>query len=366
MIPTDVWQYILDHHIFNHSDIVKILMLNKYYYTTLKIHKIIFHKDTTNKHLANPIYNSVVYADFRGVKKVSDVSTMPYLRYLYANNKIKLSTVTSNTLVTLSTNKNIKALKNKSNLRTLISEHFSIENNYDFSGLDLEVFEMYERLECDISHMKNLHTLVVKHASDDALAKIDVEKVTILYEPNNVSHMQKLKELIISEHAESRNVAAPHLEKLIIKNGPYARISAPIPALPYLNELNISSFRYIRDDILENVNVVKLNISGCARISNISHMTRLRYLDCSGTEVDQKSIDKLSLTMLVMNNNKNIHSLRHMTGLKELYCSGPKVNITDESIKGLQLEVLIANDNRHITRKIVRKANDRRAYAFKK
>ncbi len=127
----------------------------------------------------------------------------------------------------------------------------------------------------------------------------------------------------------------------------------------FYNRLEIHNFFYIDskylnildDKIISNYSfIMQLNASFNQKITNLSHLTKLRKLDASGTKstINQDSITTLNLIELNVDFNKNIKNLNHMTSLQKLKASCNS-GIDDNGIKKLNLVELDASSNNKIT-----------------
>lgn len=177
-----------------------------------------------------------------------------------------------------------------------------------------------------------------------------------LFRPMNIDYLCNLKCLYMS----NVTIVSPmfkylNLEKLHIPlcNG-HIRLNH-MTNLKYLNidsypTSHIHEYRQLRQkDIMGLVNLKYLSMYGNKRITDLSHMVKLKYLfamRCPG--ISQKGISSLNPKKMYIDNNDLITDVSFMTNLKVLSVTDCG-QINDQSIRGLDLTKLYCDNVKKIT-----------------
>lgn len=105
-----------------------------------------------------------------------------------------------------------------------------------------------------------------------------------------------------------------------------------------LNKIKIVNGSNLKQNDIIGLNLNYFKIGGYPDISDVSFMTHLKYLSCSGfyCKIDQNGICGLNLKTLLAHDNTKITNVCFMKNLKKLDCSG-MCGINHEGITGLDL-----------------------------
>ncbi len=184
-----------------------------------------------------------------------------------------------------------------------------------------------------------------------------IKSLNLNYNKNNfdLNFLSKLKELYIKNTSITNdNVKKLNLEKLNIT------FCEKITNINHMSNLKILYAGYdfsINDDSIKNLNIEELYVYGNENISNINHMTKIKVLDASyiclntifESGIDDNGIKNINLEELYANDNKKITNVNHMTNLKILH-AGDECGIDDFGIKDLiYLEELYVGQHLNIS-----------------
>jgi len=85
-------------------------------------------------------------------------------------------------------------------------------------------------------------------------------------------------------------------------------------------------------------NIQSLDISNNPNVTNIYHLKYLKFLNASGScELNTKSINKLNLTKLILQNNDKITNINKLTKLEYLDISNNDTNLKLDNLKKLKI-----------------------------
>ena len=128
-----------------------------------------------------------------------------------------------------------------------------------------------------------------------------------------------------------------------------------------LRRLILYDCNELDNKLVENLNLEYLRI-GVTNISQLGHMTRLRYLDCSTPcnnfrNRNRIDFENLNLEALVAAGNMSIDKISHMTNLRFLDCS-KGCSITENDLEGLNLRFIKSKGNKNVKLRDISKEDE--------
>jgi Leucine-rich repeat (LRR) protein len=203
----------------------------------------------------------------------------------------------------------------------------------------LEILDFNEFPSFDINHLHHLQALIMRGS------KTGIEDFNNLTQLRYLTYCGKrceMSSLNMFTNLTSLNI--PHtaippkgiknLTNLVHINISGNRGKYNLNNMPKLKHISMYGCDFGNKNINKLVNVESL-YCGRTGITDISHMIKLRRLDCSNTEITQSSINNLQgLTFLECKNNPNIVSVNHLQYLRSLTISSGSV-VGQQGITGL-------------------------------
>ncbi len=361
-LPMCLLQYIFD--MLKTKDQINFRKTNKKHYNLsikrIKLNKIDF---IDNFILSQPVFTKLEYINLNNCKKmlITDFNDLKHLHTLVLKRPI-ITAINPDCLQNINLKKlTLTGVTNKiqinhmTNLKKLCVQGFNIIVNEDIQNINVKKLDIsFTDYITNFNHMSNLKTLRCYgcyNINSEKLIGLKLTKLCLGYGTPviNLNFMTCLKSLVLRDYfindtyIKDLNLEELHIENTLITN---------ISHMTNLKRLSCPGRRcLLKQEYIPTQNLQFLNISDNPNIREVVlKMPNLTYLNCSGhnSSIDNDIIDRLNLRVLKTSFNKKISQISHMTNLKILECKGES-GITNNSIKGLNIQKINSIHNNNIT-----------------
>jgi hypothetical protein len=354
ILPFEIWQEIIN--FVNHLDFKSAIDLRQVCRTFYKLEIYDFHPPFKAMiGLKDPCLRSYTF-----IRKINlSLTSMLDISYLTRIENIKVNTAMTDDNIkhlnpvkfNMGYNQKISDLKHMKKIKKLNISRSKIEDE-GLSSLNPEILISNGNKNLfDFNRMTNLRYLYLCFSSEidnSALSEINLEHLDMegCKGIKRIGHMTKLKVLNFTKNVKITDSELKNLD-LIELTADFTKITD----ISHMTKLRSLSIRHtnVTSSGIRSFNLVDLDISGVSGITDINHMVNLKSLTIvNGSGLTQDGIKNITnLTYLDMSRSNTPYDLNHLKKLIRLEAADTE--ISDRDIKSLtQLEVLSVGRCEHI------------------